>query len=211
MKDFIIKYKINPIGVVHIGAHFGGEITTYNELGTKNIVFVEPLSSTFQKLVENVNKLNTDSECNIIFLNKALGNKIGFEEMYVETVNLGQSSSLLKPEFHLQQYPGITFPYRETVEVSTLNSELKNIKGEFNILNIDVQGYELEVLKGSTDILDKIDIINAEVNRVHMYENCPLINEIDEFLSQFDFVKVDENWMGHYWGDAIYVKRKFIN
>jgi hypothetical protein len=32
-----------------------------------------------------------------------------------------------------------------------------------------------------------------------MYENCPLINEIDDFLSQFDFVKVDENWMGQVW------------
>ena len=130
---------------------------------------------------------------------------------FVETSNLGQSSSLLRPEFHLQQYPGITFPGREVVQVSTLNQEIKNIEGDFNIMNVDVQGYELEVFKGSTDILEKIDIINTEVNRVHMYENCPLINEIDEFLAKFDFVKVDENWMGHYWGDAIYVKKKFIN
>ena len=211
MKDFIIKYNIKPLGVIHVGAHFGGEITVYNELKIKNVVFVEPLSNTFQKLLENVNKLNSDSECKITFINKALGNKIEEQEMYVETSNLGQSSSLLRPEFHLQQYPGITFPGREVVQVSTLNQEIKNIEGDFNIMNVDVQGYELEVFKGSTDILEKIDIINTEVNRVHMYENCPLINEIDEFLEKFDFVKVDENWMGHYWGDAIYVKKKFIN
>lgn len=210
MKEFIIKYGIEPKGVIHIGAHYGGEIETYNDLKIKNVVFVEPLSNTFKKLVENVNQKNKDSECRVTFLNKALGNKIGFEEMYVETANLGQSSSLLKPDFHLKQYPGITFPNREKVEVSTLNNELKNLEGEFNILNIDVQGYELEVLKGATDILEKIDIINTEVNKVQMYEGCPLINEIDEFLSSYDFVKVDENWMGHYWGDAIYIKKKFI-
>ncbi len=210
MKDFIQKYKIECKGVIHIGAHFGSEISSYNEMGFKSVIFVEPLKKTFGRLLETVSEKNTDSNCEIEFWNKALGNKIGTEEMYVEEVNLGQSSSILKPEFHLRQYPGIVFPYRETVEISTLNYELRDNKKEYNVLNIDVQGYELEVLRGSTDILPLIDIINTEVNKVHMYENCPLINEIDDFLSQFDFVKVDENWMGQVWGDAIYVKKKFL-
>jgi len=210
MKDFIEKYKIECKGVIHIGAHFGSEITSYNELKFKNIIFVEPLKKTFQRLLQTVSQNNCDPECVVEFWNKALGNKIGTEEMYVEVVNLGQSSSILKPDYHLRQYPGIVFPYRETVEISTLNHELRDNKNEFNVLNIDVQGYELEVLKGSTDILPNIDIINTEVNKVHMYENCPLISEIDDFLSQFNFVKVDENWMGQVWGDAIYVKKKFL-
>ena len=210
MKDFIQKYNIKCEGVIHVGAHFGGEISMYNELGFKNIIFVEPLKKTFSKLSEFVSEKNKDTECQIELWNKALGNKIGTVEMYVEEANLGQSSSILKPEFHLRQYPGIVFPYRETVEISTLNYELRDNKKEYNVLNIDVQGYELEVLKGATDILPNIDIINTEVNKVHMYENCPLINEIDEFLEKFDFVKVDENWMGQVWGDAIYVKRKFL-
>lgn len=209
MKDYIIKYKIEPKGVIHIGAHFGGEIVQYNELKFKNILFVEPLSRTFEKLLELVNEKNNDKDCNIIFLNKALGNKIGKEEMYVETANQGMSSSILKPAFHLNQYPGIIFPYKETVEISTLNNEIGD-SNNYNVLNIDVQGYELEVLKGSTNILTKIDIINTEVNKVHMYENCALINEIDDFLLNFDFIKIDEDWMGDFWGDAIYIKRKFI-
>jgi FkbM family methyltransferase len=211
MKEFIEKFKIDCKGVIHIGAHFGGEITTYNELKFKNIIFVEPIQKTFNKLAEVVTEKNSDTECNVELWNKALGNKIGVVEMYVEEVNLGQSSSILKPEFHLYQYPGIVFPYRETVEISTLNNELKNNSREYNVMNIDVQGYELEVLKGSTDILDKIDIINTEVNKVHMYENCPLIQEIDSFLSSYDFVKVHEDWMGEVWGDAIYVKRIFLD
>lgn len=210
MKYFIQKYKINCDGVIHIGAHFGGEISIYNELGFKNIIFVEPIQKTFNKLVEKITEKNIDPECKIELWNKALGNKIGAVEMYVEEVNLGQSSSILKPDFHLKQYPGIKFPYREIVQISTLNHELRNNEKEYNVLNIDVQGYELEVLKGSTDILPNIDIINTEVNKVHMYENCPLINEIDDFLSQFDFVKIDENWMGETWGDAIYLKKKFL-
>lgn len=210
MKEFILKYEIEPRGVLHIGAHFGYEIVTYNELGFKNVVFFEPLSKTFERLVKNVNEKNSSDNCEVLFVNKALGNKIGEIEMFVEVANEGQSSSILKPAFHLTQYPGIQFPFRETVQITTLNEFIKESEVEYNVINIDVQGYELEVFKGATDILPSIDIINSEVNKVYMYENCALINEIDDFLSKFDFVKVDENWMGQVWGDAIYVKKKFL-
>jgi hypothetical protein len=210
MKEFILKYKIEPRGVLHVGAHFGYEIVTYNELNFKNVVFFEPLSKTFERLEKNVREKNKSESCNLLFVNKALGNKTGDIEMFVEVANEGQSSSILKPAFHLTQYPGIQFPFREIVQITTLNEFLKDSEVEYNVLNIDVQGYELEVLKGATNILPNIDIINSEVNKVYMYENCALVNEIDEFLSGFDFVKVDENWMGQYWGDAIYVKKKFL-
>lgn len=203
-------FNIPILGVIHIGAHHGDEILEYNKLNYKNIIFVEPVKKTFEYMVSNVNRLNQDPECQIHFINKAFGNSEREVDMYIETANQGQSSSILEPALHKIKYPGITFPFKETVQMTTLNKEIKKIPGKFNMLNIDVQGYELEVLKGSTEILPEIDFINTEVNKAELYKNCAMIEQIDEFLSSFDFTKIDENWMGEVWGDAIYVKKKFI-
>ena len=50
-----------------------------------------------------------------------------------------------------------------------------NEKDLYNFINIDVQGYELEVFKGSVEFLKTIDYIMTEVNRDELYKNCPMI------------------------------------
>ena len=89
--------------------------------------------------------------------------------------------------------------------------EKEEIKKEnFNLINIDVQGYELEVFKGATETLRTIDYIFAEVNRAELYKDCASVVELDEFLSNFGFERVETNWEGITWGDALYVKRPQI-
>jgi len=74
-------------------------------------------------------------------------------------------------------------------------------------MNIDVQGYELEVMKGSVETLKQIDYIYCEVNKAEIYENNAYIDEIDSFLSQYSFERVEIQWWeDHDWGDALYVK-----
>jgi hypothetical protein len=76
-----------------------------------------------------------------------------------------------------------------------------------NFINIDVQGYELEVFKGSENLLNSIDYIITEVNRDEVYENCVRIESLDEFLSKYGFIRVETDWAGHTWGDALYIKK----
>jgi hypothetical protein len=81
-------------------------------------------------------------------------------------------------------------------------------KGSFNFINIDVQGYELEVFKGATETLSDIDFIYTKVNTVEVYENCAKMNELDEFLG--DVYGFKRTWTkltkGDTWGDALYIK-----
>ena len=69
--------------------------------------------------------------------------------MFVEFDNQSQSSSILEPDIHVQQYPHIKFNEKITVDITTLDSFMSTIenKNDFNFINIDVQGYELEVFK----------------------------------------------------------------
>lgn len=192
------KYNLNIIGVIHIGAHFGCELNSYKSVGIDNILFFEPLPDTFQILKSNIGN-------EAIAINVALGNFNGEVVMNVETANLGQSSSILEPLVHLRQYPHIKFDNKIKVAIAKLDDFI-NIKNNYNFINIDVQGYELEVLKGGKEFLGTIDYIMTEVNRDEVYLGCAKIDEIDDYLKHYGFSRVETTWDGGTWGDAFYIK-----
>jgi len=194
------KHKMEIKGVIHIGAHHGQENTLYKQNNIKNIVYFEPLQSNFDVLKHNV------GEGPLLF-NCALGNDEKEIEMFVETANMGQSSSVLEPALHATQYPHIVFDRKEKVSMRKLDNiglEMEN----YNFINIDVQGYELEVFKGSINTLSHIDYIIAEINREELYKNCSQISDLKEFLSEYGFELVEEAWIGGNWGDGLFIKKK---
>lgn len=201
-KTLYNKYNLNIKGVIHIGAHYGQEYKIYEKYNIINIIFFEPLPHIY-----NILKNNIGEKDNIIFVNKALGNETKKVEMYVEQVNKGQSSSILEPYIHLQQYPHIVFNEKILVDMIKLNDYPFDIN-KYNFINIDVQGYELEVFKGATKIFDNIDYIMTEVNRDEVYKNCVRINKLDDFLHNYNFERVEVTWDGKTWGDAFYIKSK---
>jgi hypothetical protein len=105
----------------------------------------------------------------------------------------------------LSQYKHITFNETKKVEVETLDSYNYT---DYNFINMDVQGYELEVLKGSVETLKQVDYVYCEVNRDEVYENNAYVGEIDEFLFSYNMERVETNWEGGTWGDALYIKKK---
>jgi FkbM family methyltransferase len=201
--NLVKKYNLNISGVIHIGAHYGDEVFEYIDNGIQNITLFEPLSENFSILERNLKNVNA----NIDAYQVALGSKEKTSKMYISS-NDAQSSSLLKPKEHLNQYSYITFEQSdEEVEVKTLDSF--NIQNA-NFINIDVQGYELEVFNGAKETLKKIDYIHSEVNVDEMYENNAFIDELDKFLSDYNFERVETYWpdsskLG--WGDAFYIKK----
>ena len=194
------KYGLNIKGVLHIGAHYGQENEVYEELQIENRIFFEPLSNNFRKLSENV-----DSKFTLI--NKALGNFNGEVEMYVEKENSGQSSSILKPSLHLVQYPRITFQDKERVEIARLD-DIEFDRESFNFINIDVQGYELEVFKGASETLKFVDYIMTELNMEELYEGCALYGEVELFLAGYGFKIIETERAGSTWGDGFFIKEK---
>lgn len=202
-ENLYTKYKMQIKGVIHIGAHFGEEFNTYEKYNIPNIVMVEPQPREFQIL------RNVCGDKAILF-NNALGSTSGKSEMYV-ALGAGSSSSLLKPKIHITQHPDIVFSDTTiTVDVVRLD-DLPIDKSLYNFINIDVQGFELEVFKGGKETLHGIDYIIAEVNRDELYENCAHVNELDSFLNEYNFKRVKTDWAGVTWGDAFYIKSTLLN
>jgi hypothetical protein len=77
----------------------------------------------------------------------------------------------------------------------------------YNFINLDVQGYEMEVLKGAEKTLENIDYLYCEVNRNEVYEGNAYIEEIDNYLSNYNMRRVETFWWyDGPWGDALYIK-----
>lgn len=191
---------MNITGIIHIGAHYGQEIDEYINNGIQDIVLFEPLEKNFNILHRNIMNVNA----NIIGHQVALGSEDGSAIMNLSS-NDAQSSSILKPKEHLTLHPNVTFSGTEEVEVKTLDSFNYET---YNFITMDVQGYELEVLKGSQKTLNNIDYVYCEVNRGEVYEGNAMIEEIDDYLKQYNFNRVETFWPEEWfkWGDALYIK-----
>lgn len=203
-RDLYKKYNVKSEGVVHIGAHEGGELPVYVELGLNKFVMFEPQKTTFNILNHNCSKY---SEKEFLLYNVALGNMKGIAELNVNTNNAKMSSSLLKPKEHLKEHPTVFFEGTEQVTVDMLDNYIDSVAG-CNFLNIDVQGYELEVFKGGTKVLEKMDYIYSEVNVKELYENNVLIDELDSFL--YNFERVETQIFREGWGDAFYIRKTLL-
>tara|TARA_B100000902_G_C26907408_1_gene715146 strand:- start:93 stop:701 length:609 start_codon:yes stop_codon:yes gene_type:complete len=194
------NYKMDIKGIIHIGGHYGEELQDYIDNGVQNVIVFEPLSDNFRILSEKAANLNA----NIEGYQVALGSEKGNATMYVSD-NEQQSSSILEPAIHLTHHPHVKFPTTEDVEVDLLDEyDCK----DYNFINMDVQGYELEVLKGATETLKQINYVYCEVNRAEVYKKNAMVEEIDDFLGEYGMVRTQTDWAGDIWGDALYVKQK---
>jgi FkbM family methyltransferase len=200
---------IKITGAIHVGAFLGEELSQYRALGLTNTILFEPQKKLFD--IVNFKCIVKEKAFNV-----ALGSEESVVGMFISdreggvSNGAGASSSILAPKKHLTEHPEVTFPSKESITVKRFDKFVQENGVDIsnhNLLNIDVQGYELEVLKGMGDELNKIQLIIAEVNRDEMYEGCPMIEDIDDYVKEFGFERVAVEWQSESWGDALYVKR----
>jgi len=186
----------NVVGVIHVGAHHGQEHGDYSkQFGPwASTHWFEPLPSVYSILESNL-----AGKFGVKLYNYALGQEESVMSIWEDSENGGQSSSLMKPKECLTEWEHITFTQSVDVQVRTLDSFGIS---DSNMLVIDAQGYELEVLKGATKTLESMAHVFCEVNSIEMYEGCPTMNDISDFLFQYGFVLRENWWTANNWGDA---------
>ncbi len=118
------------------------------------------------------------------------------------------SNSILSLKGHAEIFPDINPTGRVRVPARTLDSLLaeRGLAGDaFNVAIVDVQGAELQVLRGATTQLARWDGLLVEVNFSELYQDCAQIEQIDDHLAGFGFARVMT--MSPYksnYGDAFY-------
>ena len=101
-------------------------------------------------------------------------------------------------------------------KIKLISKTLDNLIMEQNInvnnfdhLIIDVQGAELEVLKGSLKFLKKCKTIYIEVSTAKFYESGSQWNDIKNFLNNSNFQEIREPMKNH--DDIIFKKMNANN
>lgn len=205
IKDIHIN---NRRGAIHVGANTGQELEWYTKMGFKRVMWFEPDPEVFEKLIKN---LRSSRIINVAF-NVGIHDELRSATLHVAS-NEGQSSSLLPFGKHQTYYPKIHYVKDIEVDLVRLDSvfglEPNCIINDYNFLNIDTQGSELNVLKSLGPLLFKLDYVYCEVNYEELYKGCSLKGEIDSYLHNFGFTEKEHYRVKNYnWGDSLYEKSK---
>jgi FkbM family methyltransferase len=177
------------------------ERQSYLDKGIKDIIWVECNKSLYDKISDK----NSDNEKVFNLLISDVDNKTEI----LKITNNTQSSSILDLDRHKIFHPDVVVT--ETIEMkstrmdSLINDENIDIT-KYNFINLDIQGAELLALKGFGDYLNHFKFIYTEVNTSHVYKDCAVISEIDDYLSNYGFIRYETQITGNEWGDAIYIK-----
>ena len=125
---------------------------------------------------------------NIRLCEAALGAQSGKTVMHVSARD--DSSSLLPiAQAQTDNYPGSGEVGTQDVAVTTLPEAVSPQEfGARNLLKIDVQGFELEVLKSADSLLPRFAWVYVECSYLPLYEGQPLADEVIAFMLARGFV-----------------------
>ncbi|MBW8050454.1 MAG: FkbM family methyltransferase [Cytophagales bacterium] len=202
---------IDSTTIIDVGAANGVISKMFcNEFNNAKIYAFEPVKHTFKKLLENVKGIEQ-----IVPINKALGNITG--EANINLVNRITSSSLLSIQKKIDNdffSAHLKKKGEETISAAKLDGEIPS-KAQVIIIKIDVQGFELEVLKGGINTLHRTKLIVLEMMNHDLYQGVPEYYVIDEYLRSINFSLFDmipsirQNKKLYEW-DAIYLNNVLV-
>ena len=200
-----LVWGVKPTTVVHVGAHVAEERSVYSQLKVNKTLWIEAQPELASKLVRD---FEGDPAQDVVCA--AVWSSNGASMNFNITSN-SESSSLLDLKLHSKLYPEI----RQVDSFWTKTATLDYIvfeKYNADFLNLDIQGAELEALKGAGMILTNVKWIYVEVNENELYEGCPLAYEIEDYLKTKGFTNVATRmWLNHGWGDSLYIRNELVS
>jgi FkbM family methyltransferase len=196
------KYLEVKKGAIHIGANEGQERDWYRNQAFNKVLWFEPNTVIYEKLVKNIKNYPGQ-----IAFNLGIHDSLKETKLHISSNN-GESSSILDLGLHKQYHPNVHYVKDEMIVLTRMDLFFKDYENidDYNFLNIDVQGVELNVIKSFGSLLNKIDYIYVEVNEAELYIDCSLLPDIDKYLANFGFIRLATYMTKSKWGDAFYKK-----
>ena len=181
MSNTIKKLISKNISFCDVGARWGLS-EPWNEIkNCLDVVYFEPDAEEFNKLKLGMNEGDLGFDCALYSSSK---------KVVLNLTSARECSSLLEPNNEvIRNYPNeLAEMYQIEKKVSVLARSLDDIASEggdlkMDFLKLDVQGAELEILKGGASFLNKNLLgIEIEVEFQELYKNQPLFSDIDSYV-----------------------------
>jgi len=180
--------KLNSLNIdiiFDIGANKGQSAIEFFSKGFRGrIVSFEPLSEEYKELELNSKKFKNW----IVAPRMAIGDKDGQVNINVSQ-NSGSSSILPISKTHTNAAPDSSYVGVQKVEIKRLDSIFENFTKPHDkvFIKIDTQGFESQVLWGSSKLLKNTIGLKIELSLVLLYEGQALWKEIIEEVNKMGF------------------------
>lgn len=174
--DCFLNVEENNLQIIVIGSNQGQELPFYIKFFS-NIHLVDPL-------IPQIKMHRLCSSKNVQLHSYAISSVSGSREFFIAS-NQGESSSLLEPSHHLQEYPNINFD-----KIKTEAKRLSDLSffAVSDVMVLDVQGSELDVLNSAFPVgLNHLSVIICEYSLVPLYKSSADLSSISKFLESLNF------------------------
>lgn len=197
--------------IIDVGANVGQTALRYNKyFNEPKIHSFEPDPYTFEELKK---------ECKLYSNIKCWNYGVGSEntELEFNIFDVSQQNSFL--ELDGQWSKRLKLVQKKKVNVITIDSFAEKEKIDFiHLLKSDTQGFDFEVLKGASNLMDenKIGLVHFEFIFRGLYKNIPKFDEVFKYLTDKNFLLVSTyNWHYKYdvasWCDMLFINKYFLD
>ena len=198
------KYGFIPKGILHIGAHEMEERADYLSLGVNKIIWVDGNLDLVEKCRTSIDESHERMLHALVYSEDDL-------EFDFKITNNSQSSSILEFSKHKEYHPQVEFIRSIKMKSRRVDSLLREelvSPNDFDFVNIDIQGVELQALLGFGDYLAGVKYVYTEINAGEVYKDNDSLEDLDFFLNQKGFDRVETYITPYEWGDALYIKKQ---
>jgi FkbM family methyltransferase len=207
LSDIVHKYRLAGT-IIHAGAHLAQEKDLYRSCGLEPVYWIEAIP----ELAKKSKSLLQDYSSQTV-LEGALWSHSGKSMLFNLSSNKLASSSFLRMGLHKIAFPEVS----TTSQISLTTVKMDDIPiiaklNNITLLVLDIQGAELEALKGAEKTLAKVSYVFTEVSILALYKNQPTFSELHTYLEVrgFSLLEFEVNdKTGH--GNALFGKNDDAN
>jgi FkbM family methyltransferase len=169
-----------PSTVIDVGAYHGEWTTMFKKIFPScRVLMIEAQKEKLPALNGVCEKFSGAVSCEIALLGAKTGAEVDFVQMETGSSVFEESSPYARK--------------RLKKTLITLDALLEGYKDfqQVDFLKLDVQGYELEILKGASALLKRTKFVLMETSFIPINKGCPLILEVITFMDSMGFRAMD--------------------
>lgn len=188
----------NPT-IIEAGAQFGEDTAWMSQFWPGGAIYAfEPSPESYPAL-ENIAK----GRANVSVFQLALSDSRGELPFYLA----GGASSLLRPQNSFNEdYFHSDLDHPIMVQTITLDEWMQeNGISQVDFMWLDMEGNELNALKGGLKTLEHVKLIYTEVNLQRFWNGCVLHHELKAWLEQQGFEEIWQDIVPHWHGNALFI------
>ena len=179
----LISEIYNSKGIIHMGAHRGGEAPVYDWFH-KKAIWIEANPIIINDLKDNISQFPNQK-----VIHALLSDKDNIEVNFNISNNDGASSSIFRfgPMSETRDLKMVSTIKMKSKKFDSIIKEKSINISEYDFWVLDLQGAELLALKGSTDSLKKCKSLYVEISKDEFYLNGTQWTDLRNYLENFYF------------------------